>query len=301
MKGDNMKKVLSLLLIAVMLFAVVSCADKTDNVRADEGSSTTESATDGKQTDTVKETVGSETTEPETTETETTEPETAEPETTGAKTEMGRISVFRDLLEEYSAVWMNNDSYEGLDDSYRVYAGRAVLYRLYDYSAERDSVWKKILPENWVGNTMVFSGMPEIYYWIKYKGLKEEDVRRVNGELMEEYLSGDNESNVRIAELLTSEDIDVLFHGTETEIKKHFRMPFSYITEDGEIISPYTLYYNRSELLNEKELAEYRQLIIDDLIRLSQNDAFFRDRVTTPEYVDEWLYGIVFGTAEGSK
>lgn len=291
-----MKRILSLLLIAAMLLTVISCAERTEGERADVVSTAAEPVTDEKQTDTVTETV-----EPETTVSETTESETTEPETTAAEKDMSKLSEFKELLEKHSIFWMLNEETIGLDDAHRVYAGNAVLYRLVDYTTERDSVRKMILPENWQAHVVAYFGLPEIYYWIKYKGLKEEDVRRVNGELMEEYLSGDNESNVRIAELLTSEDIDVLFHGTETEIKKHFRMPFSYITEDGEIISPYTLYYNRSELLNEKELAEYRQLIIDDLIRLSQNDAFFRDRVTTPEYVDEWLYGIVFGTAEGSK
>ncbi len=289
-----MKKIIALLIVFVMILTASSCV--AYSMRQDRIGDT-EITTDGTYaltelaadiSDDTKTEIPAETVSIETM---TAGPEPDEFDDMPAS---DNLSGFKEVIEKSFAVYQYSE--EGsVDEGYRYYAGMPIVQNLVDYQIKKDDLWKKILPENYAGLHMTFFGMPEIYYWIKYEELKEEDVRRVNQQLSENYIKNEHDDKGLIANLLTDEDISVLYHGTDDEIKKQFRLPFCYIRADGMILTPYQVYHAE---LKDEELAEYRKIALDDLIKLSINNSFYNNWVGDgAEYsqntISQWLYELL--------
>lgn len=151
------------------------------------------------------------------------------------KTNFRSEAPVQELINQYIFAQICDQSNYGCE-GYRVSAGMYVIQSLYDFESEKMSVYTNMSGFSEDKNRVDMKSMPEIYYWIKYKGLTEEEFKKAEGKALQAILSLPDSYRC-ICDILSDDDIYVLYHGNDEEIKRQFMLPFSYLDKNGRIIS----------------------------------------------------------------
>ena len=111
------------------------------------------------------------------------------------------------------------------------YAGFDLLYGIADTEEKKQDFIKWMYPDGNVPK-YIHEGfshyLPIVYWWIKYLNIDEDVIRQKAAEKRKTLINAYTESE-SYDNYLSDEDVTVLYHGTEDEIRRHFRLPFSYV------------------------------------------------------------------------
>lgn len=218
-----MKKTAVITLILASLIFISACtqndvpaltADVTEKTEQSSTAPITEPVTNGPETAAQTEPATAAHTEPQT--------EPVVPET---------VSGICEYLLENPRITVFHDDDNGVLFAVDFYAGYDLLYGIVDTEEKKQDFIKWMYPDGNVPK-YIHEGfshyLPIVYWWIKYLNIDEDVIRQKAAEKRKTQINGYTESN-SYDNYLSDEDVTVLYHGTEDEIRRHFRLPFSYV------------------------------------------------------------------------